>query len=286
MAKPGASRVASALLTLLLCGPLAAQEPAAEAWSADGLQKVELVDGTELRGWVVDEGDPLGFRLISGQVLELPLSRIQKMSPARGRIVEGKFVREDPNATRLFFGPTGRGLSQGQGYLAVYEIFMPFLAVAPVDNLVLSAGTPLVFGGEGRRPFWFAPKARVAGGENVDVAVGAIVFGGLDDNELVGVAFGVATFGDQEQALTTGIGFGWAGSDWSDKPVVMIGGEIAPTNGVKIVSENYIFPGEGALVSLGPRFFGERLTADLGLAMPVFGDGLFVFPIVNFVWNW
>jgi hypothetical protein len=256
--------------------------------SADSstLQEVELSDGTELRGWVVVEGNPIQFRLISGPVLEVERSRIRKITRARGQVIDGKFVREDPNRTRLFFAPTGRGLPKGQGYFAVYEILVPFLAVAPVDNLVLSGGTPLVFGGGGDRPFWFAPKFRVAGGEKVDVAVGAIAIGGLGNGEVAGIAFGVATFGDHAQALTTGIGVGWTGSEWSDKPVVMVGGEIAASNGIKLVSENYILPGEGGLVSLGPRFFGERLTADLGLAIPITGGETFAFPIVNFVWNW
>jgi hypothetical protein len=288
MRKPRGFRIALVLIASCLCQPLVAQLPRGEVPSADpgALQRIELSDGTELRGWVVVEDNPIQFRLISGHVLELERSGIRKITPARGQIVDGKFVREDPNRTRLFFAPTGRGLSKGQGYFAVYEIVMPFLAVAPVDNLVLSGGTPLLFGGGGDRPFWFAPKVRVAGGEKVDVAVGAIAIGGLGGGDVAGIAFGVATFGDHAQALTTGIGFGWTGSEWSDKPVVMIGGEIAASNGIKLVSENYFLPGEGGLVSLGPRFFGERLTADLGIAVPLTGGETFAFPIVNFVWNW
>jgi hypothetical protein len=28
------------------------------------------------------------------------------------------------------------------------------------------------------------------------------------------------------------------------------------------------------------------MSGDLGLVMPLFGDGAFIFPMVNFVWNW
>lgn len=37
----------------------------------------------------------------------------------------------------------------------------------------------------------------------------------------------------------------------------------------------------------GFRLFGERLSADLALMVPVGTDGeTFAFPLVNFVWNW
>lgn len=287
MRKPSAFRIA-AIATFALSSPLRAQVPDGADQPADTatLQRIELSDGTKLRGWVIDDGNPLRLRLISGQVLELSRSGIQKIERAPGRIVNGRFVREDPNRTRLFFAPTGRGLSQGQGYFAVYEIIVPFLAVAPVDDVVLSGGTPLVFGGGADRPFWFAPKVRVAGGEHLDVAVGAVAVGGLGGGDVAGMAFGVATFGSHAQALTTGIGFGWTGSEWSDRPVVMLGGEVTASSGIKLVTENYILPGEGGLVSLGPRFFGERLTADLGIAIPITSGETIAFPIVNFVWNW
>ena len=54
---------------------------------------------------------------------------------------------------------------------------------------------------------------------------------------------------------------------------------------MKLITENYLFPGGVGLISVGPRFFGERLSADLGLAMPVGADDIFVFPLVNFTWN-
>lgn len=34
----------------------------------------------------------------------------------------------------------------------------------------------------------------------------------------------------------------------------------------------------------GVRFFGERLSADLGLAVPLGAGELFAFPVVNFVY--
>jgi hypothetical protein len=48
------------------------------------------------------------------------------------------------------------------------------------------------------------------------------------------------------------------------------------------VTENYAFKG-GGFASGGVRFFGEKLSADFGLVVPLFGDDTFVFPMVNIV---
>lgn len=40
------------------------------------------------------------------------------------------------------------------------------------------------------------------------------------------------------------------------------------------------------MLSIGPRFFGDRISADLGLAFPVTGEGFFAFPVINFCWTW
>ena len=51
-----------------------------------------------------------------------------------------------------------------------------------------------------------------------------------------------------------------------------------------MVSEIYAFQGAG-IASAGVRFLGERLSADLGLAVPLGAGEAFVFPVVNFVWK-
>lgn len=69
-------------------------------------------------------------------------------------------------------------------------------------------------------------------------------------------------------------------------PVVMVGGERRVSRRVKVVTENYVF-NQGGIVSVGVRFLGERLSADLGVFAPISGEeGVFVLaPIVNFVWT-
>jgi hypothetical protein len=51
-----------------------------------------------------------------------------------------------------------------------------------------------------------------------------------------------------------------------------------------VMSENYILKNGNGMVSAGVRFFGERLSADLALAIPLGADELYTFPVVNFVY--
>ena len=64
----------------------------------------------------------------------------------------------------------------------------------------------------------------------------------------------------------------------------MIGGEHRVSRRIKLLTESYLVGGEG-LGSFGVRFIGERLTADLGLVLPLGMNERFVFPVANFVWR-
>jgi hypothetical protein len=64
----------------------------------------------------------------------------------------------------------------------------------------------------------------------------------------------------------------------------MIGGERRASRHVAFVTENYIWKGGQGVVTGGVRFFGERLSADVGLAVPVGAGELFALPVVNFVY--
>jgi len=64
----------------------------------------------------------------------------------------------------------------------------------------------------------------------------------------------------------------------------MIGGERQASRRMSFVTENYLWKGGEGVLTGGVRFFGERLSADLGLAVPLGAGELFAFPVVNFVY--
>ena len=194
----------------------------------------------------------------------------------------GEFQPADPNATRLFFGPTGRSLKRGQAYLGVYEFFLPFMQVGVTDRFSIGGGTPLFFGaGESDRPFWITPKIQVLDRRNTQIAVG--VFHGFSGSGgFGGIAYVVGTTGDDRSSFTAGVGVGYSGAG-GGAGVLMVGGESQARRNMKFITENYFWQGGHAVITGGVRFFGERLSADLALASPV-TEGFFVGPLVNFVY--
>jgi hypothetical protein len=214
--------------------------------------------------------------------LVLALAIVLGSSPAR---LDAQTVQPgDPNQSRLFFGPTGRSLGKGQVYLGVYELLAPFVQVGVTDWLSIGGGTPLVFGFEEDgldRPIWITPKLRVFNGKNTQVSAG--LFQGFGGGAKPGIAYGVVTSGGPGGSFTGGAGVAYSG-DGERIAMVMVGGDRPIRRNMKFITENYVWGSGNGLVSAGVRFFGERLSADLGLVTPI-GDGAgYVFPVVNFVY--
>lgn len=288
-----------ALLALALLGPAVAVdvEPAAaqqtEIVPSDTLRVLTLTDGSTLYGRVVDvQGDRIIFETQSGGRIEIDRSRIRSLELVRGTIVDGEVWSEDRNATRLFFGPTGRGLARGDGYLGVYELFFSFAAYGVSDRFVLAGGTPVLPQMIGR-VFYAAPKAVLVERPGLSVAAGALGFFATEalDAGSLGVLYGVATMGDEDTALTAGAGWGyvWSGdvAELSNEPVLMVGGEHRVGSSAKLLTENYIFPSEGgAAVSGGVRLIGDRFSADLGVAALLGGgDSACCLPVVSVMYG-
>ncbi len=259
---------------------------AVEVAPGDVIQELNLGDGSRLYGRVEEiDGARIVFRTVSGVRLELTRDEIRELRQVRGQVREGDFRPQDPNRTRLFFGPTARSLPRGRGYLGVYELVMPFVQVGVTDRITLGGGTPLIFGGGGdSHPFWFTPKVQLVRGERTQLAAGVMHFVFTGDEEPVGIAYGVVTHGTPDASLTAGFGYGYASSgrgSW----IGMVGGDKRLGRSVKLLAEGYLWQeGEGILMG-GVRFFGTRLSADLGVAAYLDGDDSFVFPVVNVVWT-
>ncbi len=279
------------VITLLLASllvseapqPKAPQPPVIEIAAADVTQELELNDGSSVIGRVESVGeDRFVFRTTSGVEMTVDVTAVRSLKPVTGRIVNGELWREDPNPTRLFFGPTGRSLKKGEAYFGVYEILLPFVQVGVTDRISIGAGTPLIFG-DVERPFWVTPKIQLVEGRSTAVSAGVMHFFNVDEAS-IGIAYGVVTQGSADSAATIGAGYSYARTDDDDagSAVVMIGGEHRISRRIKLVTENYVFKG-GGFASGGLRFFGEKLSADFGLVMPLFEDETFVFPMINIV---
>jgi hypothetical protein len=245
-------------------------------------QRLTLKDGSQILGRVESiEGSTIVFRSLGGVTVTIDRTDTSDLRVASGRVVNGEFLPTDSHNTRLLFAPTGRALRKGEGYFGVYEVTLPFVQVGVTDRFSMGAGTPLFFGFDAERPFWFTPKLQVLATERAQAAIGVIHITGFNEN--AGIAYGVATFGSSDQALTAGLGYGYSGGHRT--PILMIGGDLRQSRRIKLVTENWLSAGGLSFLSGGVRFLGERLTADFGLMVPLVGEGVTAFPLVSFAWH-
>lgn len=262
--------------------------------------QIELFDGSKLIGNIIAEDENfIQFKTLSGTELKIPRTQVRKKELLKGEFVGGKLWRDDPNRTRLLFSATGRALKQGQGYFSIYEVFFPFIAYGATDWLALAGGVTL-FPGSSKQLVYLAPKITFLQQSKIDVSAGVLYIRipDFDDDDnsgesnedihSAGIMYGVSTYGTEKSSLTFGLGYAFGGGEIAKKPVFMLGGELRASSSIKFVSENWLIPdSEVQLLSIGLRFFGEKLAADFALFYPAGADtrGFPFFPWIGFAYN-
>lgn len=249
------------------------------------IQVITLRDGSSLVGRIVSvRADSVDFQMGIGRV-PVAIRDIREISETEaGRMHDGQYWFPNPNATRLFFAPSGQMLKRGEGYFADYELFFPGIAYGVTDNISIGGGVSIFPTGLDNQVYYFTPKVGTSFGEQVHLAAGLLLAG--TQGETGGVGYGVGTFGDGDASATIGLGYGFAGGKIERRPVAMLGGEKRVSRRIALVTENYLLPiSEDNLVySFGIRFMGEKLTTDLAI-FNVSGSGIIGFPYVDFVFR-
>jgi hypothetical protein len=275
---------------ITMSAPLAAQDTGPtrdrlRVVDSTKIQVITLRDGSSLVGRIVSvSADSLDFQMGIGRV---PVAKrdIRGISETdSGRIHDGQYWFPNPNATRLFFAPTGQMLKRGEGYFADYEVFFPGFAVGVTDNISIGGGVSLFPAGVDEQVYYVTPKVGMSFGEQFHLAAG-VLFAGTQGGT-GGVYYGVGTVGDGDASATIGLGYGFAGGKIESKPVAMLGGEKRIARRIALVSENYLLPiSENNIVySFGIRFMGEKLTTDLAL-FNASGSNIIGLPYVDFVFK-
>lgn len=291
-------RVLLVLIVLVVNSSVAAPEIAAQAVEASTeveVVEVELVDGTTVTGTIEYEtADEVVLRTVSSVEVRIPIDRIASRRALEGRIRDGRLVRADPNRTRLLFAPTARPLGNGKGYLADYQVFMPFVGLGIGDYVSMAGGVSLV-PGLSSQLVYAAPKVTVIDRPEASVAagvIGAMPLGTATGSGYGGFGFGIGTFGAPKRSVTLGAGFGFVSDDGESSTsalMLLLGGELQVSDHVKLLSENYVYVEEATnpILSGGVRFFNDTLAADLGFftTPDAFGDGFPFIPWVGFAYN-
>jgi hypothetical protein len=279
-----------ALILALLCltaTPLIAQD------AADGDRvRLVLTDGTTVVGTIESQTEAeMRLRTDAGVTMNIPRESIRRVEVIGDR----RFTQLDPNKTRLLFAPTARPIPQGAGYVAIYELFFPFVAYGITEWGSLSGGISLLPVSP-QQLLYFAPKFTFYEQDRTAIGGGFMAvttIGQVDDDfdiPVFGIAFGLLTQGTAERSVTLGAGLGYADGQFARNPAFLVGGELQLSNSVKLLTENYVvFNVEDAiLLGGGIRFFGTRLAADFGLFTnpALLGEGGFPFiPWLGFAYN-
>lgn len=279
------------IVTLCLFGLVCVPEVDAQAAEEAPPVRVVLTDGSRHVGHIEREDDAeVVLRTLSGVTMTIPRAQIVRIEPAEVVRRGDAVLRADPNHTRLLFAPTARALQSGEGYVALYQIFLPFVAVGVSDAVALAGGLSLL-PGVSEQLVYAAPKVTPYRRGDLAVAVGAFAATiTASEGGVGGIVYAVGTKGGPSAAVSFGAGFLFGGGDFIETPILLLGGEYQVSNNVKLLSENYVIPAAEnlAIVSGGIRFIGDRLAGDFGLFTSpevITEGGLPFFPWLSFAYN-
>lgn len=266
-------------------------------------------EGSTLLGRLVaDSGDTVRFQTSLG-MLAIPKQNVAELKPVKASEVrEGQYWFPDPNRTRLFFAPTGRMLSAGEGYYSNTYLFLQNFAGGASDHVTLGGGLSLFPTGDmSEQVYYFTPKVGVYNTEQNNVAIGGILaWVPTDNGKPFGIVYGVGTHGGPDGSVSGGLGYGFYGSDMSSRPAAMVGGARRVSQRLALLTENYGMVYDdtqtdcvntpagftctdsnkhrlGVLSMYGVRFLGEKLSVDLALANVATHDTHWIFPGVPYV---
>lgn len=285
--------LAVAAAAAVVGAPPAAAQDAALAPS-DILLEIRLADGSTLYGRVVD-GDAARVVVVteSGARVEVDRAAIVSSRPAGGVVRDGSLWPDDDADYRLFAGPTGRTLPGGTGSVGVMEVLFPYVAYGITDRIQIAAGTtvaPEIMA----EVFWVEPRIGLVARPNLHLAAGVIAFVARSDLDQgsVGALHVTGTAGGDRASVTAGLAWPFLVDDDESEvvdPFVSLGAELRVARGIKLMAESYFTPAGDdndrfGLLSGGLRIFGDRLSADVGLAGLVGQDQACCLPIVSFGW--
>jgi hypothetical protein len=285
--------VVVAFLSVILAMPLASQARP-EGTPVDSLRThiLKLRDGSTLVGRIVTENtDSVRFESngIVFSLARLQIAELRAVEP--GTIRQGEYWFPDPHRTRLFFAPTARTLSKGEGYFSDSYLLLLSVAGGVTSNFTMGGGLSIIPSENPQNNiFYLTPKIGLIEAPNFALATGAFVgfagFEGIEDKDRsFGILYGVGTIGSNDNHFDFGAGWGYAGGRVSGDPALMVGGATRISRRVSLLTENYLVPSvsKDALVSYGFRLFGEKLSVDLAFANAVGSNTTFLFPGIPYV---
>ena len=260
---------------------------------------LELDDGSTLIGKIEEIRQDMVLFSTDYGILEIPISSIEKdpLIPAKST-KDGKYWFPNPNATRMFFTPTARMLSMGEGYFSGYRFIYPAITYGLIDNITIGSGTALIPWADlgfhmfpiSNHIFYLTMKVGRRVTDKFALAAWAslieIPIGYEDEGPNTCNIFSVGTFGSTDHSFTLGMGYGIEFGELPD-PMFIFGGETRVSRQVALVTENWLLPDiDDSLLSYGFRFFGPIFSFDLAMINTIGEEAFFLgIPYFNIVVN-
>jgi hypothetical protein len=259
-------------------------------------QLIRLRDGSTVLGRITQSwGDSARVESLAGALVVRRADVRSVRLVAAASIHRGVYWPEDPNATRLFFGPTARMLRKGEGYVANHWLFFMDGYGGVTDRVTLGGGMSLFPTDNFLKDnaYFLSPKVSIKQSERFNTAVGVWLGGAPFNDEMegdftFGIAYGVATWGGPDAAVTLGGGYGFAEGRLARNPMVMLGGSRRLSRRWSFVTENWVFPNveDHPLVSAGFRTLGESVSWDFGFVTVLgTGEGTVLVPWFGAAWK-
>lgn len=233
--------------------------------------KITLMNGEEFVGKVISKTNTvLKIRTSSIPSIEIPVSSIKKIEAVKKEDMRnGSYWFPNPNATRYLISPTATNLKKGEGYYQNLYLLFNSINYGVTDYFSIGGGFELIstFSPDVTPIFMLTPKFGFELNEKSHAGAGLLFIGAAGEGSL-GIAYGLYTYGDSNTNFTGGLGFGFVDKEFSSRPVLTLSGMHRVKRRLSLVSENWIIPDLDdsyyTLLSYGVRFFGEKLSTDLG----------------------
>ena len=246
--------------------------------------RLELIGGSTLIGRVASEDSTsITINLLSNTTTTIKKKSIEKRETIEKNLYNGQYWIDDPNSTRLFFAPTGRGLVSGNGYVSVYEIFFPMVAFGIADYITIAGGISL-FPGLSKQLLYFAPKITPFQNDKFAVSIGDFYVRTPSNNRNndINIIYSIGTVSFSKGAITMGVGY----ETKSENPIILLGGELRVSKYAKLITENWFLGGSDLkFVSLGIRILGKYLAADFAFVTPIGDNNTIFMPWIGFAYN-
>lgn len=242
---------------------------------------VVLNNGDNYLGLVTDIDTDLVSIENEDGVFSLRISRIREV-----RLVDSKDRTSrwypNPSDSRLFLTQSGKMIPKGSGLYQNTYIFFSNFSYGVSKNFSANAGLSMFPGaGLSNQLFVVGGKFGISLNESLLLSANTNIYG--VDAASLGTVFGSLTYSKNALDITGGLGIGFA-EGTSSEPLFIFGAQYRTGKRFALLTENLILPiGLGEvepLFSIGGRFIGPRITADLGFFTA--SDIGVAIPIVSF----